>query len=135
LFRLKNGKRHRAFNLGPLEWQAMEIVWQSETCSVNDVVDRLPQARRYTTVMTTLSRLFQKGLLSRTLSHRRFLYSARVSRQDLERASADYLLSRLLSIQSGSTAPDVMMCYLLENLSRHDTERFNQAVETVRTKR
>ena len=131
VLRLNDGKRLRTFNLGPLEWQAMEIVWRSKACSVNDVVDRLQQPRRYTTVMTTLSRLYHKGLLSRTLSHRRFLYSARMSRQDLEHASADYFLSRILSIQSDSTTPDVIMRYLVETLSRHNAELFNQALQTV----
>ena len=114
----------RPLILGPLEWQILEILWHSGTCSVREVVKQLPQERRYTTVMTTLGRLFRKGLLNRARASRKFLYSTRVSVQELEHRCTEEILSRLLSILSSSGTPEVIMGQLVEGLERHDAERF-----------
>jgi predicted transcriptional regulator len=74
--------------LGPLEIQVMEVVWSSGESSVRDVVEKLDSKLAYTTVMTTLDRLFKKGLLDRHKSERAFLYSPRLSSQDWERRRA-----------------------------------------------
>ena len=50
--------------LGPLEVTVMEILWARGESNVRDVVDRLDRPLAYTTVMTTLDRLFKKGLLA-----------------------------------------------------------------------
>ena len=60
--------KHRASApqpLGPLEVTVMEILWARGESNVRDVVDRLDRPLAYTTVMTTLDRLFKKGLLLR----------------------------------------------------------------------
>ncbi|MGO9307392.1 MAG: BlaI/MecI/CopY family transcriptional regulator [Candidatus Korobacteraceae bacterium] len=51
--------------LGRLERQTLDVVWESDECSVRDVTRRLTRKRAYTTVMTTLDRLYQKGILNR----------------------------------------------------------------------
>lgn len=55
--------------LGDLEAEIMEIVWKLETVSVRQVFSRLKKKRKiaYTTVMTVMARLAQKGILSRKL--------------------------------------------------------------------
>ena len=127
-----HARRHRPLILGPLEWQILEVLWHSKTCSVREVVKQLPEERCYTTVMTTLDRLFQKGLLSRARSDRKFLYSTRVSPQELECRSAEHILSRLLSILSSSGTPEVIMGQLVDGLERHDAELFRKALTRVR---
>lgn len=81
--------------LGPLEWQLMDSIWQLETCSVHDMVRTIPEKRAYTTVMTTADRLFRKGILTRKKVNRKFLYSARMNRQQLDIHFARRLLSQL----------------------------------------
>ena len=52
--------------LGRLEREVMDVVWTPATKhTVRDVQARLPRKAAYTTVMTTLDRLFKKGLVSR----------------------------------------------------------------------
>ena len=51
--------------LGTLEFELMEILWSNGASSVRDVVPKLSRPLAYTTVMTTLDRLFKKGLLDR----------------------------------------------------------------------
>ncbi|HEX3593797.1 MAG TPA: BlaI/MecI/CopY family transcriptional regulator [Polyangiaceae bacterium] len=64
--------------LGPLEMQVLGLFGVSDTASVTDVQGRLRESGTelaYTTVMTVLSRLHEKGLLVRRKDGRRFLYA------------------------------------------------------------
>ena len=84
-------------SLGPLELSVMEVVWQIGSCSVRDVVQNLDRDLAYTTVMTTMDRLFKKGLLDRSKCDRAFLYSAHVSKDSWERQRTDDLLAGFLA--------------------------------------
>src|SRR6516162_8403509 len=83
--------------LGPLEVSVMEVVWQFGTSNVRDVVQHLDRELAYTTVMTTMDRLYKKGLLDRVKCDRAFLYSARVSKHEWERQRTDDLLAGFLA--------------------------------------
>lgn len=66
--------------LGPLEAEVMGVLWAAGgPVSVREVVDRLNAGRTsplaYTTVMTVLSRLAGKGILSRRQEGRGFVYT------------------------------------------------------------
>ncbi len=126
--------QHQSYSLGPLEWQVMGVLWRLDVGSVQDVVIRLPQPRSYTTIMTTMGRLFQKGLLRRTLVDRKFLYSASLTRQELEKAYVGKLVSDLLMVQANSRTPEPIMRHILESLSRHDTKLFTTTLAAIETK-
>ncbi len=69
--------------LGPLEAEVMRGVWDAEgPVSVRDLVEELngrrAQPLAYTTVMTVMSRLAEKGVLSRRREGRGYLYEATV---------------------------------------------------------
>ena len=49
--------------LGHLEAEVLETLWRHGECSVRDVQERLGRRLAYTTVMTTLDRLYQEGTL------------------------------------------------------------------------
>jgi predicted transcriptional regulator len=123
------------FSLGPLEREVMEIVWELDKCTVRDVVRRLPQPRAYTTVMTTLVRLFRKGILKRTNFDRKFLYSARVNRQELEDKFARQLLGELLALPASSRTRELVTLSLLKDLHRRNSKLFETAVKLARAKR
>ena len=66
---------------GPLEAEVMDAVWAAETpVSVREVMGRLNERRAeplaYTTVMTVMSRLAEKGALARRHAGRGYLYEA-----------------------------------------------------------
>jgi hypothetical protein len=67
-------------SLGSLESEVLAVVCESGGGSVGDVRDRLTRAFAYTTVMTTLDRLYKKDLLERHKSGRRFLYAPKTLR-------------------------------------------------------
>lgn len=84
--------------LGPLEQDVMDVVWQLGDATVRDVHSQLARQRTiaYTTVMTTMSRLAAKGLLSRDtggLAHR---YRPAVSRDRYARSTVEHVLTWLL---------------------------------------
>jgi predicted transcriptional regulator len=64
----------KLFALGSLESEVLAVVCESgSSSSVGDVRDRLSRPFAYTTVMTTLDRLYKKDLLERQKTGRRFL--------------------------------------------------------------
>ena len=83
--------------LGTLERPVMEIVWGAQEVTVRDVQSKLQRPVAYTTVMTTLDRLFKKGFVARTRSGRAFVYRATGSRAQAEAAVASGVLTSLLS--------------------------------------
>ncbi|MBI2040069.1 BlaI/MecI/CopY family transcriptional regulator [Candidatus Microgenomates bacterium] len=69
--------------LGELESEVMEIIWRlKESVSVRDVTEILLRKRQiaYTTVMTIMGRLVNKGLLKRKVAGKAYLYQPHYSK-------------------------------------------------------
>lgn len=94
----------------------MREAWARGEVSVHDVHRALGGGRAYTTVMTTMDRLFRKGLLSRRKERHSYVYRPRLSGEELRRVIlldiADGLLElgpegrRLLMTRAVETAGD-----------------------------
>ena len=110
--------------LGPLERQIMSVIWASDQCSVWDVVRKLPHQRAYTTVMTTLDRLYQKRILSRQHIGRKFLYSARQSPQQLQERVTRSVITSVLADSTNSRASTVSS--LLKAIRQRESRLFDQ---------
>jgi predicted transcriptional regulator len=123
----------RYASLGPLEISVMEVLWASGECSVRDVVPRLDRPLAYTTVMTTLDRLYKKGLLDRRKSERAFLYSPRLSRRDWERKVAGELIQGLLAGPSPSR--ESLVSFLVDAVGQHDEALLEELEKKIRDKR
>ena len=83
--------------LGPLEAEIMEITWRDAPVTPGAVREALGAKRplAYTTVMTVMSRLYEKGLLDRIREGRAFAYSPRVSKVELLGRRASSALAAL----------------------------------------
>ena len=67
-----NAKR----SFGELETIILRLfIKEARPLSVNDVVSRLGGKNAYTTIMTVLSRLYEKGVLKRSKEGRSYFYS------------------------------------------------------------
>ncbi|WP_165702559.1 BlaI/MecI/CopY family transcriptional regulator, partial [Mycobacteroides abscessus] len=65
------------FGLGEREATIMELLWSAaEPVTVRDVLDRLERPLAYTTVMTVLDNLHNKGHVTREKVGRAFQYRA-----------------------------------------------------------
>jgi predicted transcriptional regulator len=101
--------------LGPLETQIMQLIWQEERSTVKKIHRKLQQDRdiAYTTVMTTMSRLAEKGVLNRQREGLAYVYSAAVSEETFVTMVVHQVLDGLLDDYS-ETAVDYMVNYLAE---------------------
>lgn len=68
--------------LGPTEAQLMELAWDKKTLTVKKALFFLGEEnkRAYTTIMTVLTRLADKGLLNRERQGRSFVYTPAVDK-------------------------------------------------------
>ena len=125
--------RVRQLTLGPLEIEVMEVVWNCGESSVRDVVAKLESRLAYTTVMTTLDRLFKKGLLDRHKSDRAFVYSPSFSRQQWERTRAGNLVAGFLSGPHRSR--ELLLSCLLDAVGEHDAKLLDTLEKRIRSRR
>ncbi len=119
--------------LGTLEFELMEILWSRGESSVRDVVPKLSRPLAYTTVMTTLDRLFKKGLLDRHKSERAFVYLPHLSRQEWERTRAENLVAGFLSGPHPSR--ELLLSCLLDAVGEHDARLLDDLEKKIRTRR
>jgi predicted transcriptional regulator len=118
--------------LGPLEQQLLTTLWSRGNCTVRELIEDGSIQLAYTTVMTTLDRLYKKGLLDRVAEGRAFRYSPRHSQEQLEREAAGETIRQLL----GSAAtPLLPLSYLVEAVSDHDVKLLDELQELVDKKR
>jgi predicted transcriptional regulator len=118
--------------LGTLEGHVMAIVWREREMSVRDVCARLASGAAYTTVMTTMDRLFKKGLLTRRKVNRAFVYRAAASRAEVERAVALELVHSLLHRHS---EPLPVLSSLVDAVTDRDRALLNELERLIREKR
>ncbi len=87
--------------LRPLELQVMEAVWSQGASTVASVHQRINSRRQvplaYTTVMTVMSRLFDKGVLARTKEGRGYTYKAITERGGIAHLVATRRIRSLLT--------------------------------------
>lgn len=98
LFDFRPGRKGLGKVLGDLEAEVMEEVWARGTCTVRDVYEGLRLKRRiaYTTVMTTMSRLADKGLLVRDRDGAAFVYRPSVSKDEFRQRVASEVITAIL---------------------------------------
>jgi predicted transcriptional regulator len=119
--------------LGPLEISVMGVLWARGECSVREVVPQLDRPLAYTTVMTTLDRLYKKGFLLRRKSERAFLYSPLLSRRDWERKLAGDLIEGFLAGPSASR--ERLLSFLVDAVGQHDEDLLEELEKKIRRKR
>ncbi len=111
----------------------MDCLWQSEEAvSVRDVAARLNGPWAYTTLMTTLDRLFKKNLASREPRGRAFAYRARLSRTDL---GVQALKTAVSDIGAGTDTRELALAALVDALESHDPELLDSLDRLVRERR
>src|SRR5215470_17284181 len=80
--------------LTPLELDIMKAVWTTPPITVRDVQAAIRPSRNlaYTTVMTLMDRLYQKGFLSRTLRSRTHFYEPAIDFTDVRDEAVESLI-------------------------------------------
>jgi predicted transcriptional regulator len=120
-------------SLGALEREVMAVVWDRGEVSVRDASARLRSAVAYTTVMTTMDRLFKKRLLARRKVGRAFVYRATATRDELEGAVATELMQSLFERPGGAPLP--ILSSLVDAVSERDRALLDDLERLIREKR
>lgn len=120
--------------LGKLEAQVMEAVWQAEgpVCvdEVREVLSAGGKDAAYTTIMTTLSRLYAKGLLAREQRGKAYYYTPRVSRRELTSGVTKQVIDSLLT-----TFAEPAMAYFVEALGADHPDKLDALADLIERKK
>ncbi len=122
-------------DLGHLEMDILHILWSArEPMSVRAVQEALGEQRTlaYTTVMTVLSRLTQRGLLTRSKQGRGFVYQASVAHEEVAQS---FLSKMLQSVFRGG--PSALVSHLLagQDVDDEELEAMARMLEEARRRR
>ncbi len=124
--------RTSSSQLGPLEERVLEELWRRGNATVRELVDHTCGDLAYTTVMTTLDRLYKKKLLAREAEGRAFRYTPQLTRADLQREAAGEAFRQLLD---ASPAPTLPLSYLVEIVTERDAQLLDDLRRLVEAKR
>jgi len=119
--------------LGTLEREVMAVVWNAGEINVREACERLGSTVAYTTVMTTMDRLFKKRLLVRRKIGRAFVYAATATRNEMEGAVASELVHSLL--QQHGDEPLPLLSSLVDAVSDRDRALLDDLERLIREKR
>ena len=119
-------------SLGKLEREAMDEVWRQKEVNVRAVEVALGERVAYTTIMTTLDRLYKKGFLDRRKEGRAFFYTPRFTLNELERGMAEDVIDNLLSVGTSQIEP-VLAC-IVDAVSDHDRDLLDELARLVQAK-
>jgi predicted transcriptional regulator len=130
----KAGPSHQLeSSFGPLEIRVLEALWARTTpACVRDLQPQFPGVA-YTTLMTTLDRLFRKGTLAREKSGRAFFYRPRSSQQDLVSELAGSTFATLLPGDAASVRPILSM--FVDTVGDRDRGLLDELEALVRARR
>src|ERR1051325_12230174 len=116
--------------LTPQELAIMKIVWKAETATVRDVYEALRAHRpvAYTTVMTMMRILEEKGFLKKALVDRAPVYRTTTPRQQVVGALVRDFIERVFD-----GAPDRLLLHLAKDNTLTDKQRrlIKQLIEEV----
>lgn len=126
----KTGRQHA---LGELECAVLEHVWSMGEVTVHDVLARMDRPLAYTTIMTTLDRLFRKGLLVRLKRGRAFVYAAACTKQDVQRVIARELVNEIAADPLHSK--NYLLSFLIESVDPQDSEVLAKLETAIQEKR
>jgi predicted transcriptional regulator len=124
--------RASSSQLGPLEERLLEALWRRGTGTVRELVESGCDDLAYTTVMTTLDRLFKKNVLTREAEGRAFRYVPRFTREELHREVAGEAFRQLLNASPAASLP---LSYLVEIISERDGQLLDDLRRLVEAKR
>ncbi|MBE0447716.1 MAG: BlaI/MecI/CopY family transcriptional regulator [Actinobacteria bacterium] len=117
--------------LGDLEADIMELMWQRDIASVREIHKALKMDRdiAYTTVMTVMSRLSNKGILQKERDGKHYLYKPAVSKEEFSQTMFSSMVGGFKA-DLGSQA----LSFFVESLTE-DEETLGELERLIQEKR
>lgn len=114
--------------LGELEQAIMDVCWKAGSATVRDVLEALTRRHSaYTTVMTVMNRLVEKGYLKRKPEGNFFWYVPRLTKEEFQAQSSQRIIHELLTEYG-----DVAIAQFLATLGTVDRDKLRQFKQDVK---
>jgi predicted transcriptional regulator len=117
------------YEIGARELDVLKVLWDRGPSTVRDVLDRLhSQGRKvaYTTVLTFLVRLEQKGVAASDKSGHAYVYRAKVSRESI---TLGRLKAMVRDLYDGAAAPMVLQLMSTEKFTPQEIEQLQRLID------
>jgi predicted transcriptional regulator len=132
-FKRQHGSTKPALGqLGSLETVLMEQIWNVEETSVRDLHAKFSNRLAYTTIMTTLDRLYKKKMLDRRKVGKAYIYAAQLTEKEYRERVAQHLIG--MALRDGQNNNAVLSCFV-EVVSEADRQLLQQLEQLVKAKR
>jgi BlaI family penicillinase repressor len=119
----------RKTTLTPCEAEVMNVVWSQDSVTVQDVVTAIPRPLAYTTVMTTLKILEEKGYIARGKKRgRAYTYDALVSCESASSTTASEMANRFFD---GSVKSMVLSLIKDQQITAEDLAELRHAIVSL----
>ncbi|HUU85291.1 MAG TPA: BlaI/MecI/CopY family transcriptional regulator [Phycisphaerae bacterium] len=131
---LRQTMSEREYDLGAAELEVLKALWDEGPATVREVLNHLHTRGRhvaYTTVLTTLSRLEQKGFVTSDKSGLAYVYRAKVTRQRFSRSRVKALVRQLYD---GAAGPVVLELIRTEQLTSDEIGELHRLIERLDSK-
>lgn len=119
------------YDMGSAELDVLKVLWDRGPSTVRDVLGRLHERGRrpaYTTVLTVLTRLEQKGVVASDRSDQAYVYRPRVSR---ERVTLARLRQVVRELYDGAAAPMVLQLMKSEKFTPEEIADLQRLIEAL----
>ncbi len=118
----------RQYELGPAELEVLKALWEEGRCTVRQVLGHLHERGRrvaYTTVLTFLTRLEQKGFVASDKRGLAYVYRATVTRERVTRSRVRELVQQLYD---GAAAPMVLQLIRSQKFSTDEIAELQKLI-------
>ena len=124
----------KTVELGEAELAVMRALWDGGPQTVRDVMNRLHERGRtvaYTTVLTFLTRLEQKGVVASDKRDTAYVYRAKLTRDSVGQSRLRALVDQ---IYDGAAAPMVLQLIENEKFSVEELARLRRLIDDLDAK-
>jgi BlaI family penicillinase repressor len=120
--------RTKSRTLTEQELEIMKVVWELQTATVRDVYEAFLRRRKiaYTTVMTMMNILEEKGYLKKRAEEKAHVYRPAQAKAKVIRAMVKDFVSRVFN---GSAEPLLVQLVKERHLSPQDLEKIARAIK------
>ena len=118
--------------LGSLESTLMDRMWRRGELSVRELHAEFAPRLAYTTVMTTMDRLYKKGLLKRRKVGKAYIYVPALTEQEYQEQLTHHLLGMVLNEDRNNEA---VLSHFVDAVSETDEQMLEQLDQLVKAKR
>jgi len=121
----------RQFELGTAELEVLKVLWDEGPGTVRHVLTKMHAHGRkvaYTTVLTFLTRLEQKGFVASDKSGLAYVYRAAISRNQVSRSRLKNLVREMYD---GAAAPLVLQLIRNERFSQEEIAELHKLIEDL----